>query len=67
VINGEFNCSDNPKLKSLDALLGTEIKGELISSIMTDEEFKEDQKLFIKVHKDLKKFKKLKKLLKEIK
>ena len=62
-VKGNFICTDNPKLKSLDAILGIEIKGEIIFDIMSDKEFKEEQKLFIKVGKNLSKFKKLKKLL----
>jgi len=62
-VNGDFNCSKNPKLNSLDDLLETEIKGNLISDIITDKEFKEDQKLYNKVNKNLSKYKKLKKLL----
>ena len=61
-VGGYFDCSNNPKLKSLDALLGTEIKGKLYTNLDASE-FKEDQKMFIKVHKDLKKFKALKRLL----
>ncbi len=64
-IQGDFYCSDND-LTSLDSLLGTKIKGKLISDFSKEEvkQFKENNKLYLKVGP--KKYKRYKTLLKEI-
>jgi len=60
-VQGDFDCTHNPKLKSLDGLLGTEIEGELITDLDTTE-FKEHQKVFKLAGKNMTKYKRLMKL-----
>ena len=62
IVTGNFDCTKCPKLTSLDELLDTEIGGELESNIMTNEEFRELQKLYNKAGKNMKKYELLKKL-----
>ena len=65
IVQGDFYCSDND-LTSLYGLLGTKIKGEIISNLYKEEveQFEEDNKLYLKVGP--KKYKRYKTLLKEI-
>jgi len=61
VVQGVFNCTNNPKLKSLDDLLGTKIEGNLYTDLDTTE-FKEHQKVFKLAHGNMSKYKRLMKL-----
>jgi len=61
VVQRNFDCKHNPKLKSLDGLLGTEIKGNLYTDLDTTE-FKEHQKVYKLAGGNMAKYKRLMKL-----
>jgi len=68
-ISGDFDCSSNPKLtqNEIYKLLDSDIKGKITVPDGLTAPTKEDYKLYNRLHKNLKKFLKIKELKAKLK